>query len=360
MNQPSDQSKESSSDLPEEFRRYAKQIRFGGIGVEGQRKIADARVAVVGCGALGSVLANLLSRAGVGRLLILDRDFVERDNLQRQVLYNESDVGQPKAKVAERKLRQVNSEIVIEGRILDVDHRNIESQLLEPEPVDVVLDGSDNFEIRFLINDVCVKHQLPWVYGGCLGAEGQVMSILPGKTACLNCLMLDGPPAPGTTATCDSGGILSTIIHVIAATQVNEALKILTNDLGLVSRSLQVFDLWNNRSHSMNLGKLRDDVDCPTCKRGEYIWLDGKRGSHSVVLCGRNAVQVSYPERASIDLATLAERLRSSGRVDSNEFLVRLHVDGFVLTAFEDGRAIINGTSDIAVAKKLYAQYIGA
>lgn len=354
------QNPETPQAIPPEFQRYSKQIRFPRFGVEGQERLAKSRAVVVGCGALGSVIANLMTRAGVGELVLLDRDFVELDNLQRQTIYNESDVGMPKAKVAEQKLRAINSSISIEGRIVDVDHRNIERHLLEPSPAQIVLDGTDNFEVRFLINDTCVKHGIPWIYGGCLGAEGQVMSILPKDTGCLNCLMQDGPPPPGTTATCDSGGILSTIINVIASIQVNEAFKVLTENRQQVSRKLQVFDIWNNRNYAMDLSNIREKVDCPTCQNDKFVWLDGKRGSHSVVLCGRNAVQVSYPERSSMDLESLANRLAASGRVVANEFLVRLYVEDFVISTFEDGRAIINGTNDIVVAKKLYAQYIGA
>ena len=319
----------------------------------------DSRALIVGCGALGSVIANTLTRAGVGFLRIVDRDFLEKSNLQRQVLYDEADVesGLPKAIAAANRLRQINSEIQIEPVVADVDASNIESLCND---VDVILDGSDNFEIRFLINDVSVKHGIPWVYGGCLGADGQTMTILPGESACLNCLMLDGPPPPGTTPTCDSFGILSPIINVIASIQSNEAIKILSGNLKSVSRKLNVFALWDNDIRQLNVANLRDQVDCPTCKQNQFEWLSGNRGSHSAVLCGRNAVQLSFPDRQDVSLQELKSRLESLGRVECNQFLLRFHIEEFVLTVFPDGRAIVSGTEEVSVARKLYAQYLGS
>ena len=237
-----------------------------------------------------------MARAGVGFLRIVDRDFLEKSNLQRQVLYDEADVenGLPKAIAAANKLRGINSEIEVEPLVADVDASNIESLCND---IDVILDGSDNFEIRFLINDVAVKHSIPWVYGGCLGADGQTMTILPGQSACLNCLMLDGPPPPGTTPTCDSFGVLSPIINVVASIQSSEAIKILSGNIKAVSRKLNVFALWDNDVRQLDISKLRDQVDCPTCKQRIFEWLSGDRGSHSAVLCGRNAVQLSFPDR---------------------------------------------------------------
>jgi len=339
--------------------RYARQIRFPAIGEAGQELLGQARALIVGCGALGSVIANTLARAGVGHLRIVDRDFLEQSNLQRQVLYDEADVksGLPKAIVAANKLAAINSEIEIEPIVTDVDASNIESLC---QNVDIILDGSDNFEIRFLINDVAVKHSIPWVYGGCLGADGQTMTILPGKSACLNCLMLDGPPPPGTTPTCDSFGILSPIINVIASIEASEAIKILSGNVDAVSKKLSVFALWENSVRQIDVSNLRDQVDCPTCKSKQFDWLDGNRGSHSAILCGRNAVQLSFPERESIELEELDGRLNSLGKVERNSHLLRFHVDQFVMTVFPDGRAIVSGTEDIAVARKLYAQYLGS
>ena len=352
---------EQANSNADPFKRYAKQIRFGGLGgVEGQRRLSNSRVVVIGCGALGSVSANLLARAGVGQMLIVDRDFVELDNLQRQVLYDEADVGMPKAIVAVEKLKAVNSEIQVEGRVADVDYRNVESFLMSPRQADAIVDGTDNFEIRFLLNDASVKLAIPWVYGGCLGAEGQAMTVLPGETGCLGCLMPGGPPPPGTTQTCDTGGILSTIINVVASFQVNETLKILTDHKENVNRKLQIFDLWNNRMHQMDLAGIRANEQCCVCRERKFEWLGGKRGSQSVALCGRNAVQVSFPDRQELSLEQLAVQLQHLGDLTLNPYLLRFKIDEYVITAFKDGRAIIGGTDDIATAKKLYAQYLGA
>lgn len=339
--------------------RYARQIRFPPIGEPGQRKLQQSRALIVGCGALGSVIANTLARSGVGKIRIIDRDFLEKSNLQRQVLYDEADVksGLPKAIAAANKLRRINSDIEIEPIVADVDASNVESYC---DDVDVILDGSDNFEIRFLLNDASINFSIPWIYGGCLGADGQTMTILPGETACLNCLMLDGPPPPGTTPTCDAFGILAPIINVIASIQSSEAIKILTGNRDSVSRKLSVFALWDNDVRQLDISKLRDQVDCPTCKQRQFHWLNGDRGSHSAVLCGRNAVQLSFPDRQEISLAELEGRLQDLGRVESNPFLLRFHVEQFVLTVFPDGRAIVSGTEEISVARKLYAQYLGS
>ena len=355
MNSPKD-----SNETPEQAAsRYSRQVRFPHIGEAGQEKLAQSSALIVGCGALGSVIANTLARAGVGHLRIVDRDFLEKSNLQRQVLFDESDVesGLPKAIAAANRLRFINSEIEIEPIVADVDASNIESLVAG---VDIILDGSDNFEIRFLINDVAVKHSIPWIYGGCLGADGQTMTILPGETACLNCLMLDGPPLPGTTPTCDSFGILAPIINVIASFECSEAIKILTGNRDAVSRKLTVFGMWDNSLSQMDLSKLRDQADCLTCKQNQFQWLSGERGSHSAILCGRNAVQLSFPERKKIVLAELAGRLQEIGRVDSNPHLLRFYIESYVMTVFPDGRAIVSGTEDVAVARKLYAQYLGS
>ncbi len=330
--------------------RYARQIRFPPFGKKGQDGLRTSRALIVGCGALGSVIANTLARAGVGRLRIVDRDFLEKSNLQRQVLYDEQDVenGLPKAIAAAEKLRRINSEIEIEPIVADVDSSNVQSFCKD---VDVILDGSDNFEVRFLINDASVKLSIPWIYGGCLGADGQTMTILPGETACLNCLMLDGPPPPGTTPTCDSFGILGPVINVIASIQAMEAIKILSGNRGAVSRKLSVFSLWENDVRQLDVSKLRDQVECPTCKLHKFEWLNGQRGGSGAVLCGRNAVQLSFPDRQEISLNELELRLKDLGRVEVNPFLLRFYVDEFVMTIFPDGRAIVSGTEDVSVAR---------
>jgi adenylyltransferase/sulfurtransferase len=333
-------------------------MRYPPLGEEGQRKIAESTALICGLGALGSVLASTLARAGVGKLRIVDRDFLELNNLQRQVLYDEQDVeeGLPKAIAAQKKLQAINSQIEIEAHVADVDHDNIATLA---DGADVLLDGTDNFETRFLLNDAAMKFDIPWVYGGCIGAEGQTMTILPGETPCLRCLMHEAPP-PGTTPTCDNAGILSPIINVIASIEACEALKILSGNRHAINRHLTIFDLWENRIHQMKLDTLQENANCPTCKHDEFPWLEGQRGSHSAVLCGRNSVQLSFPQRANLSLEALAEKLASVGKVERNPFLLRLAVDNYRLTVFPDGRAIIGGTEDISEARTLYAKYIGS
>ncbi len=346
------------SQIPPELSRYSRQIRFPQIGIEGQQKLSQSTALLVGCGALGSMIATTLVRSGVGSLRIVDRDFLEVSNLQRQFLFSEHDVesGLPKAIAAKTRLEQINGRVSIEAFVEDVDAQNIRRLI---EGVDVIVDGTDNFETRFLINDISVSEKIPWVYGGCLGADGQTMTIVPGESACLNCLMLDGPPPPGTSDTCDSFGVLGPIIGAIASIQSMEAIKILSGNIEAVSNKLTILSLWNNDTRTMDVSSLRDKVDCPTCKQNLFRWLSGQRGSQSAILCGRNAVQLSFEEKKAIDLTALASRLQPLGKVEKNAFLVRFHVDDFSITAFADGRAIVSGTEDVAVAKKMYAQYLG-
>ena len=346
-----------SSFLDPQSSRYARQMRFPPIGAEGQRRLLASRALVVGCGALGSVIANTLVRAGVGHLRIVDRDFLELNNLQRQVLYDEDDVaaGLPKAIAAKNRLERINSEIEIEAIVGDVDHTNI-SRLLTG--VDCLVDGTDNFETRFLLNDAAVKHNVPWVYGGCLAAEGQTLTIIPGDTPCLRCLMPEAPP-PGSTPTCDSAGILATIIGVIASIEAGEALKILSGHREAISRTWNIFDLWDNTVRQIKLDGARS-TDCPCCGHGEFPWLSGQRGSHSAILCGRNAVQLSFPGRESVSLDDLASRLAAVGQVSRNKYLVRATIGEHQLTVFPDGRAVIGGTEDIAEARSIYSKYVGA
>jgi molybdopterin-synthase adenylyltransferase len=336
--------------------RYARQMRFGGIGIEGQRKLLDSRALVVGCGALGSVIANTLARAGVGKLRIVDRDFLELNNLQRQVLYDEGDVaaGLPKAIAARNRLTAINSTIEIEAVVADVDHTNIERLL---DGVGCLIDGTDNFETRFLLNDAAVKLGVPWVYGGCLGAEGQTLTIVPGQTPCLRCLMPE-PPPPGTTPTCDSAGIVGTIIGVVASIEANEALKILSGNPEAISRVWTILDLWDNTVRQIKLDSARAP-DCPCCARREFPWLAGQRGSHTAVLCGRNSVQLSFPGRSAVPLDQLESKLAAVGQVSRNKYLVRATIGPYNVTVFPDGRAVIGGTEDIAEAKSVYAKYVG-
>jgi molybdopterin-synthase adenylyltransferase len=336
--------------------RYVRQMRYRPLGEAGQRKLAASRALVCGCGALGSVLANTLVRAGVGAVRIIDRDFLELNNLPRQMLFDEADVaaGLPKAVAAAEKLRQINSHVEIEPIVADLDHTNIEQFC---DGVDVIVDGTDNFETRFLINDVAVKRGLPWVYGGCLGAEGQTMTIVPGVTPCLRCLIQECPP-PGSTPTCDTAGILGPIVGVIASIEALEAIKILSGNRDAVSRSLTVMELWDNRIRQVDVSSLATQTDCPTCKQGQFPWLAGKQGSHTAVLCGRNAVQLTHPG-ASISLEELARKLVGIGQLSRNQFLLRLKVDQYELTIFPDARAIIGGTNDVTIARTVYAKYVG-
>ncbi|MFO0912206.1 MAG: ThiF family adenylyltransferase [Pirellulales bacterium] len=337
--------------------RYVRQARFAPLGEEGQRALGDGRALVCGCGALGTVIANTLVRAGVGHVRIADRDFVELSNLQRQVLFDEQDVadGLPKAIAAAAKLRQINSTVTVEPVVVNVDHRNLPGLL---DDIDVVLDGTDNFETRFLLNDAALKFRVPWVYGGCLGAEGQTMSIVPGQTPCLRCLIPE-PPPPGSAPTCDTAGILAPVINVIASLQAAEAIKILSGHADQVSPWLTVIDVWESRLRQISLASLADRSACPTCSGTEYPWLDGGRLSQSAVLCGRNSVQLTFPESSRLNLAELANKLSAMGTVQANPFLVRCRLPEHTITVFPDGRAIIGGTEDEIEARALYARYVG-
>jgi len=343
--------------IDQDLDRYSRQIRYAHLGQDGQRRLLASRVLVCGCGALGSVLASTLARAGVGQLRVVDRDFLELNNLQRQVLFDEQDVAAqlPKAIAAAHKLRAINSQIEIEPVVADVDHTNIERLCAG---VDLIVDGTDNFETRFLVNDAAVKLGIPWVYGGCLASEGQTMTIVPGRTACLRCLMPE-PPAAGTTPTCDTAGVVAPIIGVIASIQSMEAIKILSGHADAIQRTLTVIELWEGRIRQIKLDTLREAADCPACDRREFPWLAGERGSHSAVLCGRNAVQLNHRGGSPLELERLAAKLAGVGRVTRNAFLLRLAVDDYLLTIFPDGRAIVGGTDDVAIARSVYAKYVG-
>lgn len=338
--------------------RYSRQVRFAPLGEAGQRRLADARVLVCGCGALGAAVANTLVRAGVGFVRIVDRDFLELSNLQRQDLYDEHDVaaGLPKAIAASAKLRNINSQITIDPVVADVTHKNI-AQLADD--VDVIVDGTDNFEVRFLLNDFALAQQKPWVYGGVIGAEGQSMTIVPGETACLACLLPE-PPPPGVTPTCDSAGILGPAVSMVAAIEATEAIKLLSGAHGAISQRLTIIDLWANRYRSVDLAKLREAGDCRACGKRDFVWLAGKRGSKSAVLCGRNAVQLRPDGAQSLDLAAVAQQLAGAGELMHNEYLLRLETAKHTLTLFPDGRAIVAGTDDPSIARSVFAQLIGS
>ena len=342
-----------------DLERYRKQMLFAGIGEDGQKRISGGRVLVCGCGALGTVLADSVVRAGAGFVRIVDRDFVELSNLQRQILFDEEDVRNrtPKAIAAAEKLRKVNSQIEIEAHVEDIDYTNIRKMV---EDVDVVLDGTDNFEVRFLINDASLETGTPWIYAGCVGSHAQSMPVFPGRTACLRCLIGDVPDA-GAAETCDTAGVLGPAISVIASLQAVQALKILSGHEESVKQVLTIVDVWEGSFREMDVSRLRESSQCPACHQGERLWLSGKAVSSTSVLCGRNAVQVSPSERRSIDLSEMADRMESVGTVERNRFLVRVRLDEaeLDLTLFRDGRAIIQGTEDIAAARAAYARYVG-
>ena len=284
--------------------RYARQVRFAPLGEEGQRRLSEGRALLCGCGALGTAIANTLVRAGVGMLRIVDRDFVELSNLQRQTLFDEADArgGLPKAVAAAEKLRQINSTVTIEPIVADIDPANIERFC---DGVDVILDGTDNFETRLLINDAAVKLGRPWIYGGCVGAEGQSMTILPAETPCLRCLIPECP-APGGTPTCETAGILGPIVAAIASIESIEAMKLLSGNRSAISRSLTIINLWQSHIRQVSTDGLARQSDCPTCKHGDFPWLSSRFGSRTAVLCGRNAVQLSHPG-ANVSLDELAQ-----------------------------------------------------
>ena len=340
--------------MEERLSRYVRQIIFPGVGEEGQRKLLASTVVVVGCGATGSIIANHLARAGIGRLRIADRDFIELNNLQRQLLFDEEDVeaGLPKAIAAARKLRAVNSDIEIEEVVTDVNGENIEQLIAD---ADIVMDGTDNFETRFLINDACVKLGKPWVYSGVLASYGMTATLIPGDSACLRCIFED-IPAPGTTPTCDTAGVLGPVVSTVASIAAGEALKLVLGR-GQRNRGMIHIDLWDNTFEVFESPPPRPD--CITCGQGEFEFLDADVGTHATSLCGRDAVQVRVRGASHLDLNRLAERLSAVGTARSNAFLLKAEIDGYEFTIFPDARAIIKGTTDNERAKTLYARYIG-
>lgn len=335
--------------------RYARQIIFPPLGNEGQRKLLAATVVVAGCGATGSVIANHLARAGVGHLRVVDRDFIELNNLQRQLLFDEEDIRRqlPKAEAARRKLAVINSQIQVEGVVADINSENVLDLL---QGAGLVMDGTDNFEARFLINDACVKLGIPWVYSGVIASYGMSMTILPGETACLRCLMGE-VPAPGTSPTCDTAGVLGPAVSVIASIAAGEALKLLAG-FGELNHGLLNYDLLDQ---SLDRFKVQRRPDCLTCGQHQYPFLHAQEGSRTVTLCGRNAIQIHVPGHEGVDLEELARRLRQAGVSDIavNPYLLRARLDGLEMTLFPDSRAIIKGTEDETLARTLYARYVG-
>src|SRR5919204_169101 len=301
--------------------RYSRQMRFYGIGEAGQRKLVDAHVTLCGCGALGTVLANALVRAGLGHLRLVDRDFIETHNLQRQVLFDEHDVAEnlPKAEAAARKLAAINSSVHVEPVVTDIDRANILDLVKD---ADLILDGTDNFEIRYLINDAAVKLGKPRVHGGSIGSHGQTMTILPGETPCLRCVF-EAAPAPGEAATCETAGVLSPIVNIIASYQVTEGLKILTGTREQINRDLIYVDVWDNIQRRIKIAPLLGKVDCPCCGRRRFEWLGGEHGAQTTSLCGRNAVQVAHRSPSRLNFEELARHLEAHGDVSYNRFLLK-------------------------------------
>jgi adenylyltransferase/sulfurtransferase len=358
--------------------RYHRQMLLPGFGAEGQRRLRDSTALLLGCGALGSVAADMLARAGVGHLVIVDRDFVELTNLQRQVLFDEQDVvdGMPKAEAAKRKIAAINSQVKVTAIVDDINHQTIGRFA---DGADILIDGLDNFETRYLANDLAVSSSRPYVYGAAVGTTGMAFTVLPhagGRAAwetlpdgslatpCFRCLFEEAPP-PGSSPTCDTIGVISSAVAIVANFQVAETLKILTGNFARVSRTLLNLDLWENEILQLNVDNAYESGDCPCCKHRQFEYLDGKAGSTAASLCGRNAVQLRHRQQAGIlDLNAIGSRLGAQGNVLINEFMLRAALDdngkAYEITLFPDGRALVKGTDDPSVARSIYAKFIGS
>jgi molybdopterin/thiamine biosynthesis adenylyltransferase len=336
--------------------RYSRQVRFTPIGEAGQQKLASSRVLVLGLGALGTVVADQLVRAGVGFLRLIDRDFVELSNLQRQSLFDENDLREnlPKAAAAAAKLRQVNSSVEIESLVDDVNPSNIEDFL---EDVDLVLDALDNFETRFVVNDACAKRRKTWIYSAAVGSYGLVMPVFPGTTPCLRCLM-GSLPAPGSSPTCETAGVVAPITHIIASMQAAEALKILTGNLQTEDVRLTAYDVWSYRFQRIDVGS-DSMAACPVCSEGKFEYLDGNP-LRTITLCGRNAVQLIPEVKGDLDFNLLSKSIAAFGPVQFNDFLLKCSAPPFEITLFKDGRAIVKGTEEAGTARSLYSKMIGS
>lgn len=340
--------------------RYSRQILFKEIGREGQEKLRAARVLIVGCGALGASHAEMLSRAGVGKLRIVDRDFVEFTNLQRQTLFSESDAAErlPKAIAAKHRIAEINSEVEVEAIVADVNNSNVESLI---EGCDIVLDGTDNFQVRYLLNDACVKIGKTWIYGAAVSSYGTTMTVIPGKTPCLRCIF-DEMPDAGSSPTCDTAGVIMPIIASISAIQAVEALKLIVGDTVSLHGSLVQIDIWANDRRMVKLAGPNEDCTC--CVRRNLEFLNADAREFSAILCGRDAVQIAAPRPAELDLVTLAATLSAipeikASAIKHNEYLVRFTIGENEITVFRDARAIIKGTDNPTTARTLYAKYIG-
>ena len=332
--------------------RYSRQILFRGIGEGGQKKLAQAQVAIVGCGATGSALAALLARAGVGTLRIIDRDYVEPSNLQRQCLFDEADSAEslPKAIAAARKIATFNSQIVVEPKVEDLIPVNIHPLL---EGMDIILDGTDNFETRYLINDYALERKRPWIYSAAVASYAVTLNVLPEQTACLACIFPESPQ--GMVETCETSGILNSAVNLVASIAATEALKILVGGADL-RRTLLSFDLWKNEHAEISAATPRPG--CRACGEHNFVHLAGERRPH-ITLCGRNSVQIHERQRP-IDFTEMDRRLQPHGIVRHNDFVLKFWRDPYEMTLFPDGRAIIKGTTDTAIARSLYARFIGS
>jgi molybdopterin/thiamine biosynthesis adenylyltransferase len=364
--------------MPHDLARYHRQSLLPGFGEQAQRRLLDSTALILGCGALGTVSANMLARAGVGHLVIVDRDFIDLTNLQRQVLFDEQDIADdiPKAVAAKRKIAAINSQVRVTAIIDDINHGNIERFA---EGADILVDGLDNFETRYLANDLAVKKGLPYIYGGAVGTGGMSYAILPHTangdsawetapggsraTPCFRCIF-EHAPRPGESPTCDTAGVLGPAISIIANFQAGEALKILSGNLDRVCPTMLNIDLWANSITQLKVGRSREDGNCPCCKQHNFEFLEGKSGSSAVALCGHDAVQLSHRQGSeSLNMDEVATRLGRLGSVRANEFMIRalLSDNGkdYELTVFRDGRAIVKGTGDASVARGVYAKYVG-
>jgi len=333
--------------------RYSRQILFPGIGPEGQQRLGASRVVIVGCGATGSVLSSLLVRAGVGYVRIIDRDYIEPSNLQRQVLFDEQDAAEslPKAIAAQRKLSQINSIVTVEAHVEDLTPGNCEELL---EDTDLILDGTDNFETRYLINDYAVREDRPWIYTAAVGSYGVTMNIMPGAGACLACIFPQSPT--GAVETCDTGGILNSAVNLIASASVTEAVKFLVGARDKMRNTLLSVDVWHNDRSEIRVDRPREG--CSVCHDRKFVYLAGRAHAH-ISLCGRNSVQIHERNRP-VQFAELEARLAPHGEVRYTEYVLKFLRSPYEITLFPDGRAIIKGTTDIGVARSLYARFIGS
>jgi len=333
--------------------RYSRQVLFPGIGAEGQRKLAAARIAIVGCGATGSALSGLLVRAGVGYVRIIDRDYIEPSNLQRQMLFDECDAADslPKAIAAARKLQQANSTVTVEPHVEDLTPDNCEELL---QSTGLILDGTDNFETRYLLNDYAVRERRPWIYTAAVASYGVTMNILPEETACLACVF-PRPPS-GAVETCDTGGILNSAVNLVASLAATEAMKLLVGARESMRRTLLSFDVWHNERSEISAAVPRDD--CSVCRQRDFSYLAGRVHPH-ISLCGRNSVQI-HERRRPIDFAALQARLAPHGEVRFTDYVLKFERPPFELTLFPDGRAIIKGTTDTGIARSFYARFVGS